>query len=54
MGAGERQDVIAACDFVTAEVFTLMGLLTYYVLFFIQIGSREVHIACVTPHPNES
>jgi transposase InsO family protein len=46
--------VIAACDFFTAEVFTPTGLVTYYVLFFIKIGSREVHIAGVTPHPDES
>ena len=29
-------------------------LQTIYVLFFIKIGSREVHIAGVTQHPNES
>jgi hypothetical protein len=46
--------VIAACDFFTTEVLTPMGLMTYYVLFFIKIGSREVHIADVTQHPNES
>ncbi len=49
-----HQDVIAACDFFTAEVFTPTGLVTYYVLFFIKIGSREVHIAGVTPHSDES
>jgi transposase len=49
-----HQDVIAACDFFTAEVLTPMGLMTYYVLFFIKIGSREVHIAGLTQHPNES
>jgi hypothetical protein len=49
-----HQHVIAACDFFTAEVLTPMGLMTYYVLFFITIGSREVHIAGVTQHPNES
>jgi len=49
-----HQDVIAACDFFTTEVLTPMGLMTYYVLFFIKIGSREVHIAGVTQHPNES
>jgi hypothetical protein len=49
-----HQDVIAACGFFTAEVLTPMGLITYYVLFFIKIGSREVHIAGVTQHPNES
>jgi putative transposase len=27
-------------------------LVTYYVLFFIHLGSREIHIAGVTPHPN--
>ena len=49
-----HKDVITACDFFTAEVFTATGLITFYVLFFIQIGSRKVHIAGVTPHPNES
>lgn len=48
-----HQDVITACDFFTAEVFTPTGLITFYVLFFIQIGSRKVHLAGVTPHPNE-
>jgi putative transposase len=48
-----HQDVIAACDFFTTEVFTPFGLITYYVLFFIHIDSRKVHIAGVTPHPNE-
>ncbi len=46
-------DVISACDFFTAEVFTRAGLVTFYVLFFIQIGSRKVHFAGVTVHPNE-
>jgi transposase len=49
-----HQDVIAACDFFTTEVLTPVGLITFYVLFFIKIGSREVHIAGVTQHPNES
>jgi len=48
-----HEDVLAACDFFTAEVFTPAGLITYYVLFFIQIGSRDVYIAGVTPHPDE-
>ena len=48
-----HQDVTAACDFLTAEVLTPVGLITYYVLFFIKIGSREVHIAGVTQYPNE-
>ena len=45
-------DVLVATDFFTAEVWTLGGLVTYYVLFFIHLGSREVHVAGVTPHPN--
>jgi hypothetical protein len=48
-----HKDVIAACDFFTAEVITPVGLITYYVLFFIQIGSRKVHIAGITPNPDE-
>ena len=49
-----HEDVLVACDFFTAEVFTPAGLVTYYVLFFIKIGSRDVHIAGMTPHPNEA
>jgi transposase InsO family protein len=47
-----HRDVLAATDFFTAEVWTLSGLVTYYVLFFLQLGSRKVHVAGVTPHPN--
>ena len=47
-------DVLVATDFFTAEVWTLGGLVTYYVLFFLHLGSRRVHIAGVTPHPNEA
>ena len=49
----KHQNVIAACDFTTAEVFTPAGLVTYYILFFIKPGSRDVHIAGVTPNPND-
>jgi len=45
-------DILAATDFFTAEVWTKSGLVTYYILFFIQVGSRTVHIAGITPHPN--
>ena len=45
-------DVLVATDFFTTEVWTLGGLVTYYVLFFIRLGTREVHVAGVTPHPN--
>src|SRR5438094_8157285 len=49
-----HMDVLVATDFFTAEVWTLGGLVTYYVLFFIHLGSRKVYVARVTPHPNES
>jgi putative transposase len=49
-----HMDVLVATDFFTAEVWTLGGLVTYYVLFFIHLGSRQVHVAGVTPHPNQA
>src|SRR5215471_3797742 len=49
-----HMDVLVATDFFTAEVWTLGGLVTYYVLFFIHLGSRQIHVAGVTPHPNEA
>jgi hypothetical protein len=42
-----------ATDFFTAEVWTTAGLVTYYVLFFIHLASRKVHVAGMTPHPDE-
>src|SRR5499433_3638063 len=47
-------DVLVATDFFTTEVWTLGGLVTYYVLFFLHLGSREIHVAGITPHPNEA
>ena len=46
-------DVLAGTDFFTVEVVTLKGLITYYVLFFIHLGSRKVCLAGMTPHPDE-
>jgi putative transposase len=46
-------EVLVATDFFTTEVWTWCGLVTYYVLFFIHLGSRKVHIAGVTPHPDQ-
>ena len=47
-----HRDVLVATDFFTAEVWTRGGLVTYYILFFLHLGSRKVHVAGVTPHPN--
>src|SRR5207245_6260201 len=49
-----HMDVLVATDFFTAEVWALGGLVTYYVLFFIHLGSRQVQVAGVTRHPNEA
>ena len=48
-----HMDVLVATDFFTTEVWTDGGLVTYYVLFFIHLASRKVHIAGMTPHPDE-
>jgi hypothetical protein len=48
-----HMDVLVATDFFTTEVWTLGGLVTYYVLFFLHLGSRKVYVPGVTPHPNE-
>ena len=48
-----HMDVLVATDFFTAEVWTAWGLVTYYVLFFMHLASRKVHIAGITPHPDQ-
>ena len=45
---------IVSADFFTAEVWSLRGLVTYYVLFVIELAKRVVHIAGITTQPNES
>jgi putative transposase len=46
-----HMEVLVATDLFTAEVWTLGGLVTYDVWLFIHLGSRKVHVAGVTPHP---
>jgi transposase InsO family protein len=48
-----HMEVLAGADFFTTEVWTKRGLVTYYVLFIIHIASRRVHVAGITPHPEE-
>ena len=45
---------LAAADFFTVEVWTLGGLVTFYVLVFLELSTRRVHFAGTTPQPNES
>src|SRR5579862_8333695 len=48
-----HKDVLVGCDFFTKEVWTLGGLVTYYVLFFMHVATRKVYIAGFTKNPNE-
>jgi putative transposase len=47
-------DVLAATDFFTVEVATWHGPVTYYVLVVMQLATRRVEIAGITPHPTEA
>ncbi len=48
-----HMEVLAAVDFFTAEVWTAGGLLTYYVLTFMRVASRQVCIAGITSSPDK-
>jgi len=47
-----HMDVLVGTDFFTVEVLTWRGLVTYYVLFFIEVESRRVWIGGITQHPD--
>ena len=49
-GSGHYKDQIIACDMFTVETVWLQ---TIYVLFFIELGSRQVHFAGITTHPHQ-
>jgi len=44
-------EVLAGTDFFTVEVATWHGLMTYYVLVVMELRTRQVEIAGITPHP---
>jgi len=46
---GHYKEQILACDFFTIETVWLQ---TIYVLFFIELGTRRVHLVGFTTHPN--
>jgi hypothetical protein len=48
-------ECLTATDFLSVEVCTFKGLVTYHIpLFFINIGSRSIHIAGLTPDPGST
>jgi putative transposase len=48
-----HMEVLWATDFFSTEVWTLGGLVSFYVLFFIKLDTREVHLTGITAHPTE-
>jgi len=46
--------VLAATDFFTTEVWTKNGLVTYFVLFVIDLATRRVEIAGITASPDSA
>jgi transposase InsO family protein len=47
-------DVLAAADFFTVEIWGPRGLVTFYVFFVIELATRRIEIAGITPGPNEA
>jgi putative transposase len=47
-----HRECLVATDFLTVEVCTIRGLVTHYVLFFMDIANRAVRITGITPHPD--
>jgi transposase InsO family protein len=49
-----HKDVLWATDFFTTEVWTATGRTTFYVLFFLDLKTRRILVAGLTPFPNEA
>ncbi len=47
-------DCLLATDFLTTEVWTALGLVTFYISFFIHVGTRKVYLGGITASPKES
>src|SRR3954465_8356557 len=46
--------VLAGTDFLTVEVLTWRGFVTYYVLFFLHLDTRRITLAGITRHPTQT
>jgi putative transposase len=44
-------DVLASVDFTTVEVWTMRGLVTYYLPFVMELKTRRAHLAGITANP---
>jgi len=47
-------DVLAAIDFTTVEVWTKGGLVTFYLLFVMELKTRRMHFAGCTTSPHQA
>ncbi len=45
--------MLAAADFFTVEIWGPSGLVTFYIFFVIELATRRVDIAGITPGPSE-
>jgi hypothetical protein len=45
---------LLAADFFTTEVWTVRGLVTYYMVFVIELHTRRVHVLGSTPYADEA
>jgi putative transposase len=48
-----HKETLVATDFFTVEVVTPNGLICFFVLFFINLTTRRVHLGGITAYPNE-
>jgi len=50
----QHKEVLWATDFLTTEVWTPLGLTTFYILFFINLKTRQVRIGGITESPHKA
>jgi putative transposase len=48
-----HRHVLASVEFTTIGVWTRKGLVTYYLLFFMDLATRRGHFAGLNIHPDE-